>query len=234
MPKTQAVYMRPVKAVPLGMGTPTEPRNVYAVNDSSRRFSAKVDKGTAIVGNALLTVTTPVVGRRIKFTKEEMALDVNSKVINFCKREGTPPQRFAESIAYTHANLMRRLDRIHKTVGQPIPLWAAYAIEWRTGGYIQAWEWLCTPQHRYWMRKKHAIFARTFERSVITTMQLGGVLDMQSLLAKKARALASLYNVNWAQARRVSVQLAKQRTNKVQLEDLPKNVSDRYEEDEEG
>lgn len=215
------VYMRPVASIPL-VDVGEVPRSAPASMQGSRRINHHLPT-PGQPNNFVFEATTPD-GIKIRFTRYEMDMDVNSKVINFCTREGTKPSKFAESISYNHSNMMRRLDRTQKRGGQPLPLWAALAFEWRTGGYIQPWEWVDTAQHKYWMRRKVTKFARLFERQVLSGLKMGGVTTMPDLLAKKSRVLAKLYGVNWEQAKSVSVSMTLHTAKRVTVLSLPPSI----------
>lgn len=222
------LYLKPTTVVI----HPTTKRNYVRRNGNvidikrTRKYIPTPHTGKNYAYEAVTPIST------IRFSTKEMALGPNDKVMNFCKREGTPPARFAESIAYTSGNLHRRLDRVNKHTGQPVPLWVAFAIEWRTGGYIRAWEWLMTPHHMWWMRKKHAIFSRKFERDVLSIERLMHPIDTTVILAKKARALAALYNVSWDGAKEVSKRIAlAKRTRSTILKQV--TIGPNYEDNEE-
>ena len=79
----------------------------------------------------------------------------------------------------------------------------AFALEWLTQGYVQAWEWLDNPYIQNRVRLGQLAGAREFERVAKSfILKYGALTKPDGVIRQKARALSKLFGVEWGEVKK--------------------------------
>jgi hypothetical protein len=79
----------------------------------------------------------------------------------------------------------------------------AFAIEWVTGGEVQAWEWLDNPYIERQVRNSQVAGTRHFEVNAKSfVLKYNNLKTVDGVIRHKARMLSRLFGVNWGEVKK--------------------------------